>query len=163
MEARTRPCRFSHAFPNHLVAPRQKNRGKGASTTSWFPPCSPMWLHARHYDGQRWSVFASDLPQFLQAIAETPDDIIVGNRFSPELFTQQAPNMSAAARRQPIFQLLGMATNRLFSGGYTDRTSAPIPCITSTDWTFSPIATRRNWNFKWCSRLGAAQDCDRFP
>ena len=90
-------------FSGIIVLHHPKNLGKGAALRHGFRhahQCGYTHVITMDSDGQH---FASDLPQFLQAIAETPDDIIVGNRFSPKLFTQQAPNMSAAARRANRF------------------------------------------------------------
>lgn len=90
-------------FSGIIVLHHPQNLGKGAALRHGFRharQCGYTHVITMDSDGQH---FASDLPQFLQAIAETPDDIIVGNRFSPKLFTQQAPNMSAAARRANRF------------------------------------------------------------
>lgn len=90
-------------FSAITVLRHTKNQGKGAALRHGFEFAREKgYTHVvtMDSDGQH---FASDLPHFLTAISETPDDIIIGNRFAPEHFEAQAPNMSAAARRANRF------------------------------------------------------------
>ena len=162
MEARTRPCRFSHAFPKSPYCATTKIEEKGQH----YAMVSAMLANVATRTSLRWTAMVSILQATFRSFSKPsrrlPTTSSWAIAFLPNFLRNKLPICRQQLGVPTDFPTSGYGCKQAFPWKTRRQDFAPIPCITSTDWTFSPIATRRNWK-SWCSRLGAAQDCDRFP
>ena len=162
MEARTRPCRFSHNFlaSSSYIIPKIWAKGQH------YAMVSVMLANVATRTSLRWTAMVSILQatfrSFSKPLRRLPTTSSWAIAFLPNFLRNKLPICRQRLGVPTDFPTSGCGCKRAFLWRIHRQDFAPIPCIASTDWTFSPIATRRNWK-SWCSRLGVAQDCDRFP